>query len=272
MPDNCLDARIRIIAKEEIALRAQRKTMETVSLHEIGGLELPPCAVADVEHFNLLLFFQNAVDHAIHTGLPPVKQVPQFVQLARQRTSVRLPFQTENGLLSPSYHSRAASEYSALICLYNCARSRSACGVILTTYAMLGFKLGEKLSRWPCPSCFHILQTLTDAFLLIRHGGKVEQALIGFGVLDNSRCLPIHRKHHGALALLELFHEVAGLAAERGQRLDVLGDVKHGPAPIESTLLGAARIYDPGKPGKLVGATPCLLVSSNKCLRTLLNA
>src|SRR5208337_1036896 len=72
--------------------------------------------------------------------------------------------------------------------------------------------------------------------------GKVEQALIGCGVLHHSRCLPIHRKYHGALALLELLHEVAGLAAESGQRLDVLGDVKHGPAPKEGTLLGATRI------------------------------
>ena len=73
--------------------------METVSLHEIGGLELPPCAVADVEHFNLLLFLQNAVDHAIHMGLVAVKQVPQLVLLARQRAAIRLLFETENGLL-----------------------------------------------------------------------------------------------------------------------------------------------------------------------------
>src|SRR5208337_1923690 len=116
--------------------------------------------------------------------------------------------------LIPQYHSRAASENSALICPYRRARSRSAWGVMLTTYAMPGFKLSEKLPRWPCPSFFHILQTLAHGFLLIGASGKVEQALIGCGVLHHSRCLPIHRKYHGALALLELLHEVAGLAAE----------------------------------------------------------
>ncbi len=40
-------------------------------LHEIGGLELSPCAVADVEHLHLLLFLQNAVDHTIHMGFWP---------------------------------------------------------------------------------------------------------------------------------------------------------------------------------------------------------
>lgn len=73
---------------------------------------------------------------------------------------------------------------------------------MLTTYAMLRFKLGEKFPRWPCPSCFHILQALTDSFLFIRPGGNVEQALIRLGVLYDGCCLPVHCKHHGALALL----------------------------------------------------------------------
>jgi hypothetical protein len=144
---------------------------------------------------------------------------------------------------------------------------------------MLRFKFGEKLPRWPRPSLFHILQSLPDAFLFIRAGCDVEQALIGFGVLHNGRSLPIHRKHHGALALLKLFHEVAGLAAKRSQRLDVLGDVKHRPAPIESTLLDAIRISYPGKgtePNKAHflsadAETSLLLVFSRRWRRTLLN-
>src|SRR5580658_1260981 len=136
--------------------------------------------------------------------------------------------------LIPRYHSMAASEYSALTCSYRRARSRSAWEVVLTTYAMPRFKLGEKLSRLPCPSRLHILQTLADTFLFVGAGRKVEQALIGFGVLHDGRRFPVHGKHHRTLALLELFHEVARPAAERGQRLDVLGDVKHLSAPLEA--------------------------------------
>src|SRR5271157_1294087 len=108
-------------------------------------------------------------------------------------------------VLIPRYHSNAASEYSTFFCLYNCARSLSALGVMLTRYALLGFKLGEKFPRGPRSSFFHIFQTPTDAFLRIRAGGKVEQALIGFGILHDGRCLPVYRQHHRALAFLKLF-------------------------------------------------------------------
>src|SRR5208337_2662578 len=102
---------------------------------------------------------------------------------------------------------------------------------------MLRFKLGEKLPRWPRPSRFHILQTLTDRFFFISPGGNVKQPLIGLGILHYSRGLPVYREHHGTLALLELLHKVAGLAPEGGQRLDILGDVKHGNCSSGSTLL-----------------------------------
>jgi hypothetical protein len=93
----------------------------------------------------------------------------------------------------------------------------------------------------------YILQTLANGFRIIGAGGKVEQALIGCGVLHDGRRLSVHGKHHGAFALLELFHEVAGLAAESRQRLDVFGDVKHGSAPIGSTLFDAIGMFCPGK-------------------------
>jgi hypothetical protein len=81
---------------------------------------------------------------------------------------------------------------------------------------MFAANLVKYIFRRARASVGYIILTLPDSFLLIRPGGQVEETLIGFGVLYNSRRLPIHRKHHGALALLELFHEVAGLAAERG--------------------------------------------------------
>src|ERR1700674_1713245 len=102
---------------------------------------------------------------------------------------------------------------------------------MLTAYAMLGFELVEKLLRGPSFSFFRVLQALTDAFLCIDAGSDVEQALIGLGILHDGRCLPPHREHHRALALLELLDEVARPSAEGCQRLDVFGDIKHEPAP-----------------------------------------
>jgi len=80
----------------------------------------------------------------------------------------------------------------------------------------------------------HVIKTLADSFLQIRAGGDVQQALVGFGILHDRRCLPLHPKHHGTLTFLQLSHEVAGTAAEGRQRLDVLGDVKYWPAPIKA--------------------------------------
>src|SRR5579864_1214988 len=103
---------------------------------------------------------------------------------------------------SPRYHFRAASEYSALIFSYSQARSRSAREVMLTTYAMCGFELAEKVSCWTHPSLLRILKALSDAFLGIGARGNVEQTLIGFGVLHNSRRFALHGEHHWALAFL----------------------------------------------------------------------
>src|SRR5258707_6669072 len=96
-------------------------------------------------------------------------------------------------------------------------RSRSARVDMLTRYATPGFELVENLPRRPDLSLFRVLQALTYALPYIGTGGNVEEALISFGVLHDGRRLPLHRKHHGALGSLELFHEVAGPAAERCQ-------------------------------------------------------
>src|SRR5580658_50622 len=104
MPDNRLDARSRIIAKEEIRVADAAE----VGLRDIGWLQLPPRSVADVEHFNLLLFLNDAIYHAINMRLVAVKQVPQHVFLARYWAAIRLLFQTENCLFNPQipFHGR----------------------------------------------------------------------------------------------------------------------------------------------------------------------
>lgn len=99
---------------------------------------------------------------------------------------------------------------------------------------MLGLEFVEELPGGPQPSLPGVLQALADALIRIGAGGDVEQALVGFRILHNSRGLPIYREDHGALALLELFHEIAGSAPEGGQGLDILRDVKRGPTPMEA--------------------------------------
>src|SRR5258708_1493279 len=136
--------------------------------------------------------------------------------------------------LRPRYHFRAAPECSVLISEYRWAMPRSAREVMLTRKAMRGFKLVEKLLRGPGLSFFCVRQALTDTFLNICAGSDVEQALIGFSILHDRGGLSLHSKHHGALALLELFHEVAGAAAEGGQRLDVTRNVQHWLAPTKA--------------------------------------
>src|SRR5467141_3397377 len=99
---------------------------------------------------------------------------------------------------------------------------------------MRGFKLVEKLLRGSGLSFFRVRQALTDTFRNIGASSNVEQVLIGLRILHDGRGLSFHSKHHGALALLELLYEVAGAAAECGQRLDVTRDVQHLVAPSKA--------------------------------------
>src|SRR5437764_10304822 len=67
-------------------------------LYEIGRLKLSPCTVADVQHFNLLLFLQNSEYHAVNMRLVAVEQVSQLVPFARNSAAVRPFFQAQDGL------------------------------------------------------------------------------------------------------------------------------------------------------------------------------
>ena len=72
---------------------------------------------------------------------------------------------------------------------------------------MFPAKLLKKLSRRASASVGYIIQSLTDRFLFIGAGRDIEQPLIRSHVLNDGRCLPVHGKHDGALALLKLFHD-----------------------------------------------------------------
>ena len=88
------------------------------------------------------------------------------------------------------------------------------------------FKLSEEFARRTKPSGSRVFKALTDAFLGVGAGGNVEETLVGFRILHYSRGLAVDGEHNGALALLEMLHEVAGRAAESGQRLNVGGNVQ----------------------------------------------
>lgn len=120
---------------------------------------------------------------------------------------------------------------------------------------MAGFKLGKDLACRANPCFSRVFEALTDAFFGVGARGNVEQALVGLGVLDDGRGLAIHRKHHGAFALLEMLDEVAGRAAEGREGLDVGSNVEHG-ASRTSTLFGAFRITHVAKVGRVSCAFP----------------
>ena len=67
-------------------------------LFEIGLLKFPPCAVPYMEHFNLLLFLEDAIYHAIDVRLVAVQQVSEVGSLACYRAAMRLFLQAKNGL------------------------------------------------------------------------------------------------------------------------------------------------------------------------------
>jgi hypothetical protein len=93
---------------------------------------------------------------------------------------------------------------------------------------MRGFELREKfLGVTPLP-LLGFEQALANTFTRIGCSGDIEEALIGFGILDDGCGLALNGEHYGPLALLELFHEVAGTSPERGQGLDIFRDVEPG--------------------------------------------
>src|SRR6478609_4399643 len=72
---------------------------KAVILRKIRRLGLAPCAVADVEHFNTLLFLKDAVYHTINMRLVAIEKVPQLVSHAYYRATARMLLQAENGVL-----------------------------------------------------------------------------------------------------------------------------------------------------------------------------
>lgn len=92
---------------------------------------------------------------------------------------------------------------------------------------MLRPELGEEFPDGSHIASAGVFEALPDSFASVRLRGDVEQALIGFGILNHGPSLAFDGEHHGALGLLELLHKITGPAAEGGERLNVFSDIEH---------------------------------------------
>jgi len=73
----------------------------------------------------------------------------------------------------------------------------------------------------------YILEALADPFSCFDLRGDVEQTLIGFGILHGCSALSVDGKHERFFGLLKVLHELRGISAESGHRLNVFLDVEH---------------------------------------------
>ena len=87
--------------------------------------------------------------------------------------------------------------------------------------------------RGPGSTLAHIFEALSDGLMHIRAGCDVEKSLVGCGILQLRFRFPSYREHDGTLGLLELVHQVTGIAAERSYGMNIFGDVDHGEGERE---------------------------------------
>src|ERR1700719_5042009 len=104
------------------------------------------------------------------------------------------------------------------------SRSRMARSVSLTRYGMFAPEHFQRFPRGTRAALLHILKTLPDSLPSINLRGDSKQALIGFGILHDCFGLSINGKHQRFLGLLEVFHELPGIAPEGGHRLNIFFD------------------------------------------------
>jgi hypothetical protein len=129
-----------------------------------------------MQDFDLFLLFQHTVDHAIDMWLVAPKKVSKVTVLGSRWGAIRVVSQRTNDVPQAAIPGQGSV-----------GRSRSARGMSLTRYAIRGFKFREKLLGVAPSSSLGIVQALTDTFGCVGLGGNIEQALIGFGVLNDRR-------------------------------------------------------------------------------------
>jgi hypothetical protein len=80
---------------------------------------------------------------------------------------------------------------------------------------MLSPQFFKYLARRANAAVRYIIQTSPDGFESIALRGNIQQALIRFGILNDSFCLPVDRKYDRPFCLLEPLHECSRLPPER---------------------------------------------------------
>jgi hypothetical protein len=96
---------------------------------------------------------------------------------------------------------------------------------------MFRAQLIEHLPRGAGATGRDIFKSLADAFLGAGFRCEVPQPLVLGGALEDSFGFAVYGEDNGPLRLPELLEEFDGVVAERGEGLDILGDVDHGCLP-----------------------------------------
>jgi hypothetical protein len=93
---------------------------------------------------------------------------------------------------------------------------------------MLPAKFPEYFAGRPLAALGPVFQPLAERFVDVRPGSNVQQPLIGLRILYHGSGSAFNRQDNRALTFAQALHKVRGIAAEAGQRMDVLGNVEHG--------------------------------------------
>jgi hypothetical protein len=187
-----------------------------------------PGTVADVEHVDLLLLLHDAVDYAVHVRLVAKEQVSVVTVFWRHRAAVGAASQGANGVPEAAISGKSRIRRTCINPVIEAGKIPLCGGMILIRYAMRGFECCEELLGVAALSLLGLLNALADAFVSVGAGCDIEQSLIRSGILDDGFGLALHSEHHWPLALLEVLHKIPRSAAKRRERLNVLGDIKHG--------------------------------------------
>jgi hypothetical protein len=98
----------------------------------------------------------------------------------------------------------AAGDDSAWMCSYRYSRSREARCVISTRYVILPADLVENSAGRPGTPVGNIVQALPDRLEYVGTSGRVEQALVRFGVLYHCLRPAPDGEYQGVAALAEV--------------------------------------------------------------------
>ncbi len=99
-------------------------------------------------------------------------------------------------------HTDACGELSALISRKMRLRFRLARAVSSTRYVIFGADLVEDLTRRPGAAIGHVVKALPDPLGGTGLGREIEQALVGFRVLQHGGGLAVHGQHQWPLGFL----------------------------------------------------------------------